>query len=145
MMMYSFITFLWFHFGLANTPTSQCYVTANFEGKVSGTLYVAVIDNEKTWPNAEKAAKKLEFDVLNQTSASFDLGKLPVGKYGITCFLDENKNARLDQNWMGVPIEAYGFSRKARPKYRGANWQEVAFSLDAKGHTEHIEVLKWKL
>ena len=39
--------------------------------------------------------------------------ELKPGKYAIRYFHDENANDTLDTNWMGIPIEGYGFSNNA--------------------------------
>jgi len=36
--------------------------------------------------------------------------KIKEGKYSIRYFHDENGNDKLDTNWLGIPIEGYGFS-----------------------------------
>jgi uncharacterized protein (DUF2141 family) len=152
----SFITSVWLNWSLAFAPSSNCslapqvqkdqnlILTATFDGAPNGKLYVAVFDSEKAWPDAGKAVKKMSFEVDKKSAGTFDLGKLPAGQYGISCFLDENKNGKLDQNWIGVPTEAYGFSKNVWPKYRPANWNEVVFKTTGDGHTEQVKLLKWR-
>ncbi len=37
------------------------------------------------------------------------------GVYGVKLFQDTNNNGKFDQNFIGFPLERYGFSRDARP------------------------------
>ena len=39
---------------------------------------------------------------------------LPAGNYAVQVMHDENENNKLDTNFMGMPIEGYGFSNNPR-------------------------------
>ena len=39
--------------------------------------------------------------------------QLPPGRYAVIVFHDENDNGILDENFLGIPIEGYGFSNNA--------------------------------
>jgi uncharacterized protein (DUF2141 family) len=43
------------------------------------------------------------------------LRDLKPGVYGVKLFQDFNGNGKFDQNFLGIPLERYGFSRDARP------------------------------
>jgi uncharacterized protein (DUF2141 family) len=52
-------------------------------------------------------------------------GNLEPGRYAAIAFHDENRNGKLDKNFLGVPAEPYGFSNSARgflgpPTFRDA-------------------------
>lgn len=38
------------------------------------------------------------------------------GDYGVKVFQDENKNGKIDTNFIGFPVEPYGFSHDAKLK-----------------------------
>lgn len=38
------------------------------------------------------------------------------GDYGVKVFQDENKNGKIDTNFIGLPVEPYGFSHDAKLK-----------------------------
>jgi uncharacterized protein (DUF2141 family) len=40
--------------------------------------------------------------------------QLPPGRYAIAVIHDENDNGRLDRNFLGIPVEGYGFGNDAR-------------------------------
>lgn len=54
---------------------------------------------------------------------------LPKGHYAVAVFHDENKNGRVDKNWLGLPAEGWGFSRLT--PLRVPSFDEVSF---ATGH-----------
>jgi uncharacterized protein (DUF2141 family) len=56
---------------------------------------------------------------------------LPAGRYAVSVFHDENGNARLDANVMGIPSERYGFSRDAMGRMGPPAFADAAFELGA--------------
>ncbi|MDN5001678.1 DUF2141 domain-containing protein [Bradyrhizobium sp. GCM10027634] len=46
--------------------------------------------------------------------ATFEFGRMPSGDYAAVVFHDENDNAVIDHNVLGVPSEALGFSNGFR-------------------------------
>ena len=55
---------------------------------------------------------------------------LEVGRYAIAVYHDENKNQKLDKNFVGIPKEGYGFSNNAVGKLGPPKFSETSFSLD---------------
>jgi uncharacterized protein (DUF2141 family) len=55
---------------------------------------------------------------------------LDVGRYAIAVYHDENKNQKLDKNFVGIPKEGYGFSNNAVGKLGPPKFSETSFSLD---------------
>lgn len=141
-MLHILFAIMWVAAG-AQQPT--CIFDCQFEGKVSGTLYMAVFNTETTWGKTTQMhlGKTWPIDQVNQFTCQVDA--LKPGNYAVAFFLDENGNGKLDTNWMGIPIEAYGYSNGARPKYRAAQWHEVQFYLGAEQKIrQSVSVKKWK-
>ena len=55
---------------------------------------------------------------------------LPAGDYAVTIFHDENGNGKFDMNWMGMPLEGYGFSNNVKPMLKAPNFDECKFHYD---------------
>ena len=53
---------------------------------------------------------------------------LPKGVYGISAFHDENKNGKLDTNFIGLPIEDYCASRDARNTFGPPSFADAKFT-----------------
>jgi uncharacterized protein (DUF2141 family) len=60
-------------------------------------------------------------------------GPLPAGDYAVTLFHDENKNGKFDSNFVGYPLEGYGFSNNIVPKFKAPSYDECKFQYDGKG------------
>ena len=51
---------------------------------------------------------------------------IPPGTYALVVIHDENRNGKLDTNWLGLPKEGYGFSSDAK-----ATFSAPSFSGDS--------------
>ena len=51
---------------------------------------------------------------IRDTQARCDFVSIPPGTYALAVIHDENRNGKLDTNWLGIPTEGYGFSNEAK-------------------------------
>ena len=51
------------------------------------------------------------------------------GVYAIKLFQDANNNGKFDQNFFGLPLERYGFSRDARPFLSQPGFSRTKFTV----------------
>jgi uncharacterized protein (DUF2141 family) len=100
---------------------------ANIDEK-GGELHVALYD-EASWPNddAKPIADMVVPAVLPETTVTFK--DLAPGVYGVKTYQDANRNDKFDQNWLGWPLERYGFSRDARPFLSEPRFNRTKFTL----------------
>jgi len=54
---------------------------------------------------------------------------LKPGKYAFKYFHDENKNDKLDMNWIGMPTEGYGFSNNAEGTFGPPSFEKTIFAI----------------
>jgi uncharacterized protein (DUF2141 family) len=50
---------------------------------------------------------------------------LPAGDYGVAAIHDENSNAKLDRNFLGIPKEGFGFANNPRVIWGPAPFKEA--------------------
>lgn len=55
------------------------------------------------------------------------INNLNQGKYVFKYFHDENKNEKLDLNWMKIPKEGYGFSNNAKGTFGSPSLEKMIF------------------
>jgi len=60
---------------------------------------------------------------------SYSFNDLSEGQYAVAVFHDENKNGKLDKNYLGIPTEAYGFSNNARRTFSAPSFEEAEVNL----------------
>jgi uncharacterized protein (DUF2141 family) len=63
-------------------------------------------------------------------------GNFAAGDYAITLFHDENKNGKFDSNFIGYPLEGYGFSNNVVPQFKAPSFDECKFHYDGRGWKE---------
>tara|TARA_E500000331_G_C17158052_1_gene670472 strand:- start:726 stop:1148 length:423 start_codon:yes stop_codon:yes gene_type:complete len=56
---------------------------------------------------------------------------LPVGKYALAIYHDENANKICDTNFFGIPKEAYAFSNGIRPRFSAPSFQSCSFLVNS--------------
>jgi uncharacterized protein (DUF2141 family) len=61
------------------------------------------------------------------------LPNVPPGVYGIAVFHDENGNGKHDTNFLGLPLEGYGFSRDAPIMLGPPKFDDAMFEVTQQG------------
>jgi uncharacterized protein (DUF2141 family) len=51
------------------------------------------------------------------------------GTYAVKLFQDFNRNGEFDMNWLGLPLEKFGFSNDARPMFSEPPFDATKFEL----------------
>lgn len=96
---------------------------------VQSRLYVALYDSADGYTANKALASRIVPAQAGATPLTFS-GLAP-GRYAVKVFADENGNATLDTNLLGLPVERYGFSRDARGSFGPPDFQDAAVSPDA--------------
>lgn len=65
--------------------------------------------------------------VMPETTVTLD--NIKPGVYGIKLFQDYNSNGKFDQNFLGLPLERFGFSRDAKPFLSQPGFDKAKFTV----------------
>jgi MipA family protein len=76
----------------------------------TGTVVALLFDNADAFADLRDPLRTLRLSAAEAAAARFD-GLAP-GRYAVLVFHDENNNGALDLNFMGIPREPLGFSRR---------------------------------
>lgn len=100
-----------------------------------GDMYIFLIDES----HFGKRFSGLRCKIIQTEakSVSFVFEELPEGEYALRCFLDTNKNGKLDKV-MFKPVEPYGFSWKHEVTFP-FNFEDISFRLN-KDHSLLIKL-----
>lgn len=109
-------------------PPSGISVRIDNIRSAKGAVYLAVFDHSESFPEAGQARLKKIVPVTATGMLEIHLPDLPAGAYAFSCFHDVNGNGKLDKNLLGIPTEPYGFSNRARPKFRAPTFEEARVS-----------------
>jgi uncharacterized protein (DUF2141 family) len=96
-----------------------------------GQLMVAVHASEEGW-NGKAAPAAGSMQAPEGEAALLKFEDLPPGAYAVLVMHDANGNGELDSNFMGMPIEGYGFSNNPEVMRR-ATFEEARFELPEGG------------
>lgn len=97
-------------------------LTSN-EGKVRAALTTAQnYDDDGNVRAAELA--------IQDKKARWTLEDVPVGTYAVRLYHDEDDDDEIDTNLVGVPQEAFGFSKNARGTMGPPDFEEAAFTVE---------------
>jgi uncharacterized protein (DUF2141 family) len=130
---YSFAIACLISSGLVATPARA----ADLDIKVTdvraqqGSLRVAVIDSAGGWADGGKPVAGT-VGKAQGPEQTFHFPDLPPGRYAVMVMHDQNDNGKLDSNFMGMPIEGYGFSNNPAVR-RKPSFEEAGFELGAAG------------
>lgn len=92
-----------------------------------GNLGTVVFNSAEGWPESLARAFRdgpAPIDKATRTATAV-WPDLPPGNYAVAAIHDENSNARLDRNFLGVPKEGFGFANNphisfSAPPFRAA-------------------------
>jgi uncharacterized protein (DUF2141 family) len=101
-----------------------------------GQVKIAVFNLPERWLG-EQPVYSSTINVDGQ-SVTWKLNDIPYGDYGIAVLHDENKNGKMDKNFLGIPQEPYGFSNNVRVTFGPPKWEKSKFAV--KGSTTEVSI-----
>ena len=93
-----------------------------------GQLAVALFDSAANFPRQERALRGQIVRIVGRR-AQVTLTDLRPGTYAVAILHDENANAKMDFNFLGMPLEGYGFSNDASGLFGPPSFESAAFRL----------------
>lgn len=91
-----------------------------------GTVIFVLFDSANTFGDFRDPAYERAFQLDGREM--YQLSDVEPGEYALMVFYDENKNARIDKNFIGIPKEPLGFSNGYSPK-GPPRYEQAAFLL----------------
>jgi uncharacterized protein (DUF2141 family) len=103
--------------------------------KKAGEIHVTVYDNAKAF-EADRGEKggaapgitEGTIQMVQPGSVTY-IYELPPGTYAIGIFHDVNLNNKMDNNFLGIPAEQFGFSNNASALFGPPDFEDAAFVL----------------
>ena len=105
---------------------------------MNGTINFALYNNSASFNDPNQVYKSLSF-IPTGANMSFTIDSLPAGTYAFGVFHDENNNQTIDQNWLGIPTEGFGFSNNAMGSFGPPTYNQAKFVvLKSQTHVQTI-------
>ena len=102
-----------------------------------GNIRAAIFNNPKDFTKTPYLAQLI---AAKSGTVSFTFKGVPTGQYAVSAFHDINGNEKLDTNFVGKPVEPYGFSRDARGTFGPPSFEEATIQVDETVKTAKIFV-----
>lgn len=96
----------------------------------SGQLGILVFISKDGFPSDWQKAYRQVLIPITGTSAEYTFTDLSYGKYAVSVMHDENKNKKLDTNFLGIPKEGYGVSNNATGSMGPPKFEDATVTLD---------------
>jgi uncharacterized protein (DUF2141 family) len=119
---------------LAAIPARAADLVVTVEGvrNAAGNIRAGVFDSPASWLDGEKAIAGLDVKaVAPRTVLKFE--NLAPGTYAVAFYHDANENQKHDRNFLGVPVEGYGFTRDPTVVLSGPSFAECTIRVPEEG------------
>lgn len=99
----------------------------------TGAVACALFESSAGFPTEYlHAATNIMIIKIRDQQARCDFEDIPPGTYALAVVHDENMNGKLDVNWLGVPLEGYGFSNDAKALLGAPAFSAASFPHDGR-------------
>jgi uncharacterized protein (DUF2141 family) len=106
----------------------------------AGTLRVKLVRDAEGFPGSDAhVAARVRLPILGD-AARVAFPDVPFGSYAVVVLHDEDDDATLDRNVLGIPTEGLGFSSGARVRFGPPSFEDARFTLDEPVLELEIEV-----
>jgi uncharacterized protein (DUF2141 family) len=93
-----------------------------------GRVAVALFASAEAFPD-QKRATAGHLAKIEKGRAAVRFTGLRPGVYAVAVLHDENENDKMDFNFLGMPLEGYGFSNDASATFGPPSFQAASFRL----------------
>src|SRR5687767_271004 len=93
-----------------NIQQEGVMVTITGLRNTNGHVLLSLFKDGEGFPNKLETAFRKERLNITAGKATVHLNMLPPGNYAIAILHDENDDLKMKTNWLGIPVEGYGFS-----------------------------------
>lgn len=105
-----------------------------------GVVALSVFTNQDQFAR-EKPVKRLSFLKTTAQAGVLKLDvKLEPGEYGIALLDDENKDGDMNYNWVGLPLEGFGFSNFVSTGMSRPVYSDFKFTVKPGENKVHIKM-----
>ena len=94
-----------------------------------GVVEIGLYSDNGKFPIPNKQYKSTR-QKITSSEVKYTFQDLPVGKYALAVYHDENEDKKCNKNFFGVPTEAYCFSRDFRPFLSIPKFKDCAINLN---------------
>ncbi len=105
-----------------------------------GQSIIALYNSEEGYPTKPKLAYRGGKAPIKNKYSEITFKNLPPGSYAVAVFHDENKNNKLDTNWIGIPKEGTGASNDAKARFGPPKFKDAKITLKDKDRAISVKL-----
>jgi uncharacterized protein (DUF2141 family) len=94
----------------------------------SGVVRVSLFDSRENWNRKKDSFRHVAMPVADGRAVAL-FHDIPPGIYAVMLYHDSNGNDMFDTNFMGIPVEDYGFSNNVRPFFSLPSFRSASFMV----------------
>lgn len=95
-----------------------------------GNIQIGLFNSEESYKGEKEKFKGAIIKVKNN-KAIWILKDIPYGNYAIKAFHDENSDDKMNTNFIGIPIEKYGFSNNPSILFGAPSYSKTKFLINS--------------
>ena len=114
--------------GAEGDPGATLVVRVSGFESDNGALGCRLFSQPSSFPDGQGVDRRRP---IEGTRGSCTFRDVAPGTYAIAAIHDENGNAELDKNFVGIPTEGYGVSNNKTRALSAPKWSEAKFSVAA--------------
>lgn len=96
----------------------------------TGQVVLALHDNADSFPTKPEKAIATQSSFIKNNKAKVFFKNVRSGSYAIAVYHDENKNGKLDSNFIGIPKEGVGTSNDAKGRFGPPKFIDAKFTFE---------------
>lgn len=112
------------------TETITLRVTVTNIKKIKGSIMVGVFNNQNGFLEKSSAIKNVSQKVTDN-SLTIILNNIKKGDYSLAIYHDVNSDNKCNKNFLGIPVEPYGFSKNHKPVLSKPTFDDCKIDLNA--------------
>lgn len=107
---------------------------------LKGQLCVAVFDSDEGFQSEKAFWYKYYLKSEHVANGEMNLRiQVPPGVYGVSVLDDENMDAQMKFNFLGIPLEGFGFGNYVHKAFRKPRFSDFSFEVE-KNSTINLQI-----
>jgi len=105
----------------------------------NGVILLSVYSSQNEYPYKPFRTYEVKKDSLNHGNITAFIRDLKPGTYAMCLLDDENRSGGMEYNFIGVPLEGFGFANNVRALIKRPDYDRCLFTL--KEGENHFELI----
>ena len=97
----------------------------------NGDLSCSLFSSKEGYPEDHSKAYQNIHVKIDSNQAICEFKNIAPGTYAAIILHDENKNGKIDKNFVGIPQEGYASSNNERPRFSAPRFKEASFKVSS--------------